>query len=62
MDHSDNAVYSDMPDYYKYMSSPTGDRFDLNPIIEETAGAGSVNQVEFCHPIICDSLGSLDQL
>jgi len=62
MDHSDNAVYSDMPDYYKYMSSPTGDRFDLNPIIEETAGGGSVNQVEFCHPIIFDSLGSIDQL
>ena len=62
MDHSDNAVYSDMPDYYKYMSSPTGDRYDLNPIIEETAGGGSVNQVEFCHPIIFDSLGSIDQL
>ena len=62
MDHSDNAVYSDMPDYYKYMSSPTGDRFDLNPIIEKTAGGGAVNLVEFCHPIIFDSLGSIDQL
>ena len=62
MDHSDNAVYSDMPDYYKYMSSPTGETFDLNPVIEETAGGGAVNQVEFCHPIIFDSLGSLDQL
>jgi hypothetical protein len=58
MDTSDNAVYSDMPDYYKYVSSPTGNRFDLTPIVEdagvEGASADSVNTREFCHPIVLD--------
>ena len=58
MDSSDNAVYSDMPDYYKYVSSPTGERFDLMPILEDVAGEGvsgdSVNTREFCHPIVVD--------
>jgi hypothetical protein len=65
MDYSDNAVYSDMADYYSYMSSPTGEQCDLAPLSEddggETAGGGSVNQEEFCHPIYMD-LQSIDQL
>jgi hypothetical protein len=65
MDYSDNAVYSDMADYYSYVSSPTGDQFDLAPLAEdedgETAAGGSVNQEEFCHPIYAD-LSSIDQL
>lgn len=65
MDYSDNAVYSDMADYYSYLSSPTGDQFDLAPLAEDedgdTAGGGSVNQEEFCHPIYAD-LPSIDQL
>lgn len=60
MDYSSNAVYSDMPDYYKYLSSPAGDRFNLTPIIEE--GAGSVNSTEFCHPIVVDDPPSIDAL
>jgi hypothetical protein len=63
MDYSENAVYSDMADYYGYLSSPDGNRFDLTPIIEdgETAGGGSVNQKQFCHPIVSD-LSSIDEL
>jgi hypothetical protein len=64
MDYSENAVYSDMPDYYKYLSSPTGTQFELTPITEEdgdTASGGSVNQQDFCHPIVTD-LPSIDEL
>jgi hypothetical protein len=66
MDYSENAVYSDMPDYYKYLSSTDGNQFDLSPVIEdaggETAGGGSVNQQEFCHPIVSGGLSSIDEL
>ena len=65
MDYSANAVYSDMADYYGYLSSPTGNRFDLTPVVEddggETAGGGSVNQIQFCHPVASD-LPSIDEL
>ena len=53
MDHSGAGIYSDMPDYYKYVASSNGDRFDLSPVIEE-GGGESVNTVEFCHPIVVD--------
>jgi hypothetical protein len=42
-----------MPDYYKYVSSPEGNKFDLTPVVEDAAGE-SVNQLEFCHPIVVD--------
>ena len=61
MDYNANAIYSDMPDYYKYLSSPSGDQFELTPIAEE-AGVESINQQEFCHPIIVDDLPSIDVL
>jgi hypothetical protein len=62
MDHSGSAVYSDMPDYYKYVASAAGDRFELSPIIE-AGGNESVNTVEFCHPIEIDPPGgSIDNL
>jgi hypothetical protein len=61
MDHSANAVYSDMPDYYKYMSSPDGNRFDLTPVTEDGDGE-SVNQLEFCHPIVIDDPPSINAL
>ena len=56
MDYSENAVYSDMADYYTYVSSSDGTQFDLAPIIEETAhgDGGAVNQTQFCHPIVVD--------
>ncbi len=61
MDHSPNAVYSDMPDYYKYLSSPDGSQFDLAPVVEDAAG-GAINQQEFCHPIVVDDPPSIDDL
>ena len=65
MDYSLNAVYSDMADYYGFLSSPTGNRFDLAPVIEEaddkTAAGEGVNQVQFCHPVASD-LPSIDEL
>jgi hypothetical protein len=61
MDHSANAVYSDMPDYYRYVSSPDGSKFDLSPVVEEGVGE-SVNQLEFCHPIVLDDPPSIDRL
>ncbi|HEV7797471.1 MAG TPA: hypothetical protein VGO73_04915 [Pyrinomonadaceae bacterium] len=64
MDHSDNAVYSDMADYYKYVASPNGTEFDLAPVVEETDGevvGTGVNTQEFCHPIVVD-LRSIDDL
>lgn len=62
MDYNANAVYSDMPDYYKYLSSPGGKQFDLNPVVEDDgASGGAVNQEDFCHPIVWD-LPSIDEL
>jgi hypothetical protein len=64
MDYSDNAVYSDMADYYKLVSCSSGKQFDFKPVAEDTDAAsegGSVNQEEFCHPIFIE-LGSIDEL
>lgn len=61
MDHSASAVYSDMPDYYRYMSSPNGNKFDLTPVVEDASGE-SVNQLEFCHPIVLDDPPSINEL
>jgi hypothetical protein len=66
MDHSANAIYSDMPDYYKYVSSPTGTQFDLIPVVEETDDeatvGGAINQEEFCHPVKVDNPSSINHL
>ncbi|HEX8282886.1 MAG TPA: hypothetical protein VF588_06005 [Pyrinomonadaceae bacterium] len=65
MDYSDNAVYSDMADYYGYLSTPDGSQFDLDRVVEDDGGpgvkGGSVNHEEFCHPIVTD-LRSIDEL
>lgn len=64
MDYNLNAVYSDMADYYKYLSSPGGNQFDLAPVLEDAGGetkADAVNQVQFCHPVASD-LPSIDEL
>lgn len=61
MDHSPTAVYSDMPDYYNYLSSPDGSQFDLSPVVEDADG-GAINQQEFCHPIVVDDPPSIDDL
>jgi hypothetical protein len=64
MDYSEDAVYSDMADYYGYLSSPTGQQFDLTPIIEDagTAHGGAVNHKQFCHPVGSDDLATIDEL
>ncbi|HEX8117802.1 MAG TPA: hypothetical protein VF521_11070, partial [Pyrinomonadaceae bacterium] len=62
MDYSDNAVYSDMDDYYSYVSNPDGRRYDLAPVVEdEAADGGAVNQEEYCHPILMN-IPSIDEL
>ena len=61
MDYNANAIYSDMPDYYKYLASPSGNQFELTPIVED-ATVESINQQEFCHPIVVDDPGSIDEL
>ncbi|MEK6283016.1 MAG: hypothetical protein AABN95_21875 [Acidobacteriota bacterium] len=65
MDYSDNAVYSDMADYYGYLSPSNGTQFDFAKIVEdggEAGTGGAVNQEEFCHPISTDDLRSIDDL
>lgn len=55
MDYNEDAVYSDMADYYTYVSSSDGTHFDLAPIIEEVrADGGAFNQKQFCHPVVVD--------
>lgn len=55
MDYTEDAVYSDMADYYTYVSSPDGVHFDLAPIVEDVAAdGGAVNQKQFCHPVVVD--------
>jgi hypothetical protein len=56
MDYNEDAVYSDMADYYTYVASPNGTLFDLAPIIEDDGKAegGGVNQKQFCHPVVVE--------
>jgi hypothetical protein len=56
MDYNEDAVYSDMADYYTYVSSSNGTQFDLAPIIEEAheAAGGAINQKQFCHPVVVE--------
>ena len=65
MDYNEGAAYSDMPDYYGYLSSQDGNRFDLTPIEEDAGGdmggGGAFNQKQFCHPVSSD-FPSIDQL
>ena len=51
MDYNEDANFSDMPDYYKYLASADGEKFELEPIIETENGGGGVSGKRFCHPI-----------
>ncbi len=64
MDGSGAAVYSDMADYYGYLSTHDSTRFDFSPIIDDDGKSegGSVNQIEYCHPIGSDDLDTIDDL
>ena len=62
VDPSAGAVYSDMPDYYQYLSSPSGRQVDLSPIAEDEDGeeGESISQKDFCHPIVIEEPESID--
>ena len=55
MNYDANAVFSDLPDYYKYVASPSGTQFELRPVREDdgpVTQGGAVNQEDFCHPVV----------
>ncbi len=64
VDPGADSVYSDMPDYYQYLSSPTGRLVDLSPIVEDENGddSKSISQKDFCHPIVIEDPDSIDYL
>jgi hypothetical protein len=51
MNHDEDALKSDMPDYYKYQTSNNGVKFELEPIKEQEGSGDSVAFKVFCHPI-----------
>lgn len=62
MDYNADAIYSDMPDYYRYLASPNGKQFEFAPVVEDGGEAGAINQKEYCHPIVVDDPPSIDDL
>ena len=64
MDYSANSVYSDLPDYYRYLESSSGNQFDLTPVVEDggEADGKSISQRDFCHPIVVEDPPSIDNL
>lgn len=65
MDYSAKAVYSDMPDYYRYRTVSSGPQVELAPVFEgggqQRVEGGAVNQDDFCHPTFMN-VPSLDEL
>ncbi|HMS41296.1 MAG TPA: hypothetical protein PKE69_13785 [Pyrinomonadaceae bacterium] len=55
MDYNEDAVYSDMPEYYKYFADSSGTSFELEISQEnsdsERLRGGSAKGTAFCHPI-----------
>lgn len=55
MDYNEDAVYSDMPEYYKYFTDASGTNFELEVSKEnsdsERLRGGAVGDLIFCHPI-----------
>ena len=54
IDYNEDAVMSEMFEYYKYLKSQSGRTFELEPVKEDKDGemisGGSVNEFTFCHP------------
>lgn len=53
MDYNEDADYSDLPDYYKYLAVSDDEKFELEPVIDEDDDeiGGGVSGKRFCHPI-----------
>ena len=55
MDFTENAVYSDMPEYYKYFADNSGVNFEFEISKEnsdsERLRGGAIGDLVFCHPI-----------
>lgn len=64
VDPNAESVVSDMPDYYQYLSCPSGRQVDLSPIAEDDNGedSKSISQKDFCHPIVIEEPESIDYL
>jgi hypothetical protein len=63
IDRSAKSVYSDLPDYYRYVVSANNKQFVLTPVVEEDVSTGdSISQRDFCHPIVLDAPSSIDML
>lgn len=63
MNYDDDAEFSDMPDYYKYIKSANNTECELKVVDEnsEFVQAGSVLGKMFCHPVYVD-IASVDSL
>lgn len=64
MDPDTQEIYSDMPDYYKYIASPCGEQVELRPIkkVDPAGTEGyAISLEDFCHPVVFP-MESLDQL
>lgn len=51
MNHQENAAVSDLPDYYRYLASESGLKYELEPIADSSAPGGAISINDFCHPI-----------
>jgi hypothetical protein len=58
MNFEQNTIFSDMPDYYRYLSSPSGVTYELMPQRETSAAiSGSM----FCHPVEGGDCAPIDE-
>lgn len=63
MNHGQDAVLSDMPDYHKYLTNSEGTVYELEPKKEPgTAGGGAVGIDVFCHPTGGGDFTSIEEL
>ncbi len=50
MNYDEDAMISDLPEYYKYFDNQNSNCFDLQPIADISVGGG-VNAKSYCHPV-----------
>lgn len=51
MNYDEEAVLSDMPDYYKYIQPGTGSNYEFELIADDEASAKGISGKTFCHII-----------